>query len=360
MKTSIVLFITFLVLIILFFGLFKPTAKIIQSGECNWVCSEINNCSIDNGEGLKLQFFSDEPQKVIVSSIDSATIDTSGDNTAEITFRSNLAENDYTFYFSAYNEEQKMLVLKDNGNRLIHIRQGEELNETEYIIADSGDFGRIFYLEKIPPYPGNQLLITDVVSQKIFPVTLVDGKAVLSVDNQDYYILKKTATSIMMTWGDGADFGKPGTITIPKIKLNGGDYIQFVDKSALETYNLNNAPETGVVFIDSTGNSVLVPMTVPAGTSRLSIGTPVFLSGKCSENIAQSEYSKLTCQKTYTAFWHLANCNTKNCGTDELNSCKKLLFFLSKEVCASNSMVECAQNPECPEGYGQINKEECS
>jgi len=364
MKIPVSLLILFLIVVLVFaFEFYRPTARIIQANECEWKCKSVGDCSLDNGNGLKLQFLSAGAGKLAIDYTDSVLIDTdeSNDNTARISFTSALSNKEYTFYFSHYDSAKAMPLLEDNMGKIIHVKEGEEIKELEYFIADSGDYGRALYLEKIAPYPGNVLLFTDVASGKVFTLQLENGKGLLQIDGQKYFVTK-TSEGIIVTWGKYADYGETGDLTMmPKIKLTNGSYIAFVDNDVLQQkFNLDISSDAGVIFIDNNNNILLVPIILRTGTKKLVIGNPVFVSGKCAENIKQviGTY-ELICQKNYTTGWHLLNCNTENCRDDEFISCKKLVFILSKEACTANYNITCRENPSCPPGFEVISKKEC-
>ncbi|MBI5148204.1 hypothetical protein HZA33_00825 [Candidatus Pacearchaeota archaeon] len=369
MKITILVFVLFLALILIFLlQVYQPTAKIIAGDECKWKCSRVGDCSMDTGN-VNIEFISDGSGKVIIAGKDSVTVDTeeSMDNTARIRFWGALSYKDYQFYFADYDPVSGIPILADKEGKNIHVTEGEKVNQLEYFLVDSGDYGRIMYIEKIAEYPGDIMMLIDVISGQLFTVKLVNDRALLEIDGQSYYILNKS-DQFVITWGADANYGKTGEVTkIPKIKLKNGNYIEMATQQKIENeFGIQLSSETKdfpVIVYRQDNDAVLVPVILRVGATRIVLGTPIFISGKCSnvqkKNVSGSYSYALSCQKKYTTSWHLSNCNGNNCKGDDFISCKKIIYILSKEACLANYEISCRQNPNCPEGFEEISRTPC-
>jgi len=164
---------------------------------------------------------------------------------ARVTFTTALADKEYTLSYNKDQDTSESTVtprLATSANKTIHIIENESIKVNEYVIINSGDYGRIMYLSDVPGQ--GQLSATS----KIQFVDAVTGENVLgssgltvgtsgqsttNINGQPYYFkLDPTNDSVRITWGSGATYGSAGNaITIsPRIKLKNGEWLAILDR----------------------------------------------------------------------------------------------------------------------------------
>lgn len=208
--------------------------------------------------GLKFEFSSVTPA-LDDESRETILVETSGDTGASVTFNSALAD-EQTFEY-AYGRVRPLLA--DSGNKTIHVIEGEIADEDEYIIVNSGDYGRILEVDSIDVSgeSADSVTFTDALdSSKSWKVDLgTDGNGTLSTDGQTYKV-SADPTHVVITWGSGAGYGIDdfvstnnsinittanitGVITVfPRIKLDSDAWLILATKVRLENKSVIYLP----------------------------------------------------------------------------------------------------------------------
>ena len=181
---------------------------------------------------------------------DKILVDTDNNLNARVTFTSALAgtSGEYTLSFMKDQDSSESTVLPrlaTSGNRTIHVVENETVKLNEYVVINSGDYGRIAQLTQVPSggtisttsdkiqlvdaVTGENLLGTSGLS---LTVTNNKGYATSNIDGQPYYFSVEPTNnqSVRITWGSGAgqeDYGDAKTI-FPRIKLANGEWLSIL------------------------------------------------------------------------------------------------------------------------------------
>ncbi len=193
----------------------------------------------------------------LIPAIDAETrdvikIDTDNNLNAKISFTSALAgtKGEYTLYYAHDSDSSSSTVtpdLNDSSNKKIHVVENESMALNEYVIIDSGDFGRILKLDDVScdGTSSSYVQFADAITSETFKVTTgTDCIGTLSIDGQSYYVQNSSAAGsrVMVQYGDGASetahtAGSAVTV-FPRIKLKNGEWLAF----ARSTDVMNTTP----------------------------------------------------------------------------------------------------------------------
>jgi len=208
---------------------------------------------------------------------DKILVDTDNNLNARVTFTSALAgtSGETTFSFMKDIDSAEGTVtprVANSGNRTIHLQENESVKLNEYMVINSGDFGRIVQLTEGPD--GNAIATTDKIqltdaitgenllgsSGLSWTMSGNEAYATTNVDGQPYYFStdRYDNKSVQITWGAGAgqgDYGTQKTI-FPRIKLKNGGWLAFTTVVNVPTGITVSLPgtetlttyESGVVF----------------------------------------------------------------------------------------------------------------
>lgn len=203
--------------------------------------------------GFKFEFNSIDPMFDSVNR-DRITVRTAG-RSAVADFTSKLVGEEREFIFAHDSH------LADSSNYPIFtVELGEEvtrgMKEYEYIVIDGGDFGRILQVEDVclDYDSGDEVSFRDALTDEMFNVNLNEGQSIMNIDGQTYYINVTDINDpeIRITWGNGADYAKAGSLTVfPKIKLDNGEWIVFLDEVTVKNNTYVNLPGLSVNLVDS-------------------------------------------------------------------------------------------------------------
>ena len=199
--------------------------------------------------GLKLQFATLAPT-LDDASREAITLSAS-DRDLKVKFTSALAGDNGEQEISYLHDDNSATSavsprLADSNNKTIHILEGEEALEDDYIVVNSGDYGRILQIEDISiNYDTNdEVRLKDAISGETFEQTIAgsDGKDSVNIDGQTYYINATGSGStgkLRLTWGTTATFADTGAaITLsPRVKLASGEWIAFLSQTTLSAGN---------------------------------------------------------------------------------------------------------------------------
>jgi hypothetical protein len=186
------------------------------------------------------------------------TIEISTDNAvaARVTFTSGIAgatEKTITFAKDpdlVADSTLSVINLVNDDNKTIHVIEGANAKEDEWIIINAGDKGRIVEVGSIPtPDTGAEVILTDALTGEQFKFSVgVANTTSTNIDGNTYYLTTSGAEdgTVNVTWGTGASGGIPGTISLfPRIKLANGEWMSF-----LKQVTITNGTSYSVPGID--------------------------------------------------------------------------------------------------------------
>jgi hypothetical protein len=169
------------------------------------------------------------------ASYETIKIDAGGDDDATVKFTDDRG-NEKTLSFG--HSVSGTMSLADTGADVIHVYEGAEAAEKEYLVVDSGDFGHVFEVTEIDPADATdtgEVTLKDAFSgtsiTKILPKN--DNDVDWVIDGQTYKlnVSDETIDVIALTWGAGATYGDVGSqVTVfPTIETSKGGLIALVD-----------------------------------------------------------------------------------------------------------------------------------
>lgn len=247
--------------------------------------------------GLKLNFAALNPT-LKDESRDAISINTNGNKDARVKFNTALETSTDSLVYAHNNGSSSTFTpyLADNDGKLIHVKEGEAVYKNQYMVVNSGDYGRIVQLDSVPTgtisQNGATLKMTDAISGKEWVSVTVNttGDAQANADGQTYYFKVANATSdtsnVKITWGAGSGFGTVGdeTTLFPRIKLKDGEWLAFLTQTTLTNSSKYVLPgtealatyESGVTYVNNTGlgssikvGNVNYTVTAPAGQGMI-------------------------------------------------------------------------------------------
>jgi hypothetical protein len=192
--------------------------------------------------GMKVSFAGVTPA-IDDAARDSVVVDTDNQLRMRVTFSSALATGEELFnvlYDYDGSESTVAPVMNMSSGHAIHVVENEEILTGEYMVINSGDFGRIVKLTNVPTgalTANSKIYFQDALTgDQIWTEGLTigtDGNATTNIDGQPYFfrVLNKTAGStVNVTWGAGAGYAVVGTQTTiyPRIKLKSGAWIALL------------------------------------------------------------------------------------------------------------------------------------
>ena len=216
--------------------------------------------------GLKIQF-ADVVPSIEDTSRDSVVVDTDNARNARVAFTSALSgAGTLTFVHDVDTSDSTVSPkLADVANYSIHVIEGENVSLNEYMLVNSGDYGRILKLTSVPTgamQTTSTIQFQDALSgTNIFTgsgltvgsITAVagndGGNSTTNIDGQPYYFRVyngSIGTNVSVTWGSGASYGTPGVVTTisPRIKLAGGEWIAILTGATLTNGTMYSLPGT--------------------------------------------------------------------------------------------------------------------
>jgi hypothetical protein len=131
-----------------------------------------------------------------------------------------------------------------SAGRRIVVKEGQNAYRNDYVIINSGDYGRILVVSNIPLNATNaKIRLTDVITSETFDFeTGIATTGSLNIDGQTYYIaannsgINDAVYTVNLTWGTSASAGNAGTETtlFPRIKLNQSEWFAILYESTVD------------------------------------------------------------------------------------------------------------------------------
>lgn len=210
--------------------------------------------------GLTVQFAGIAPE-LTAATRDKVVINTDNSRNAKVTFTSALAgdSGEKTVYFAHDQDTSDSTVtnlLADSSNYTLHIKEGDEILQNEYVVINAGDYGRIIRLTEVPSgtlETTSKIQFEDVITGKtLFDGGLTvgtDGNASTNIDGNTYQfnVTRNTSTNgVQITWGTSASAGNEGSVVtiFPRIKLAKGGWIAFLGNVTMQTNETGSAINT--------------------------------------------------------------------------------------------------------------------
>jgi hypothetical protein len=225
--------------------------------------------------GLKLSFAAVIPT-LDSTSRESIVIDSDNSRNARVTFTSALADESKLFTFLHDQDTADSTItpiLADTANNTIHVVEGESVELNDYMVVNSGDYGRIIKLTSIPTgalQSTSTIQFQDALTgENIFSgsgLTVgITGNATTSIDGQTYYFTVANGTgavaspsSVKITWGTTSSYdGNTGAATsiYPRIKTKNGGWISILAPVALTDGTTYSLPGTETLTSYEAGNA---------------------------------------------------------------------------------------------------------
>lgn len=215
--------------------------------------------------GLKLQL------ATITPNIDSTTrgkilLNTDNNQYAYITLTTaragSIGEQKLTYVYdnnTASTAVQPLLAhqtISTNNRGLIHVLEGEDALQNDWIIVNQGDAGTILSVEdiSIDTATSGSVTLGDVVTGESQKITLTNSSGVYAKTNHNFFggngytiNVNNAGTTVNVTWSSS------GVKTLfPRIKLKDGGWISFLSETTIP-YNVWNG-STNILFPDGQTN----------------------------------------------------------------------------------------------------------
>ncbi len=209
--------------------------------------------------------------KEVIPSLDNAgrdkiVVDTDNSRNVRATFTDALTGKEHTFNFVHDSDTGESTVTQrfaDSSNYTISGIEGLNISENEYVIVNSGDYGRI--LEFSSSMTGeisstDYITFTDTLSNEEFKVYVGQNKGrasnnTMNIDGQTYYVTLWNSTGrAKVTWGSGATYDSVGDYKsiFPRIKLKNGEWIIFAYNPATREQGLSDMNSRNANFTNGT------------------------------------------------------------------------------------------------------------
>lgn len=239
--------------------------------------------------------FADTNPGLNASNRDSVTIDSDGARNLRATFTTALAGTPATLYFlhdgrsdTSTGSADGNLYMADQSNKTIHTTEGDAVGINEYMVINSGDYGRIIKATSIPTGTlsststiqfSDALTGTSIFSGSGLTVGTT-GNATTNIDGQPYYFMvtNGSTSTVQVTWGALASYGYVGTQTTvaPKVKLANGEWISFLQTTTLKNATTYVLPGYDALTTYETGQAITCPQDVAAATTSKTYGNIVY------------------------------------------------------------------------------------
>lgn len=224
--------------------------------------------------GLKLSFAAVIPS-LDSTSRESIVIDSDNSRNARVTFTSALADESKLFTFLHDQDTADSTItpiLADTANNTIHVVEGQAVELNDYMVVNSGDYGRIIKLTSIPTgalQSTSTIQFQDALTgENIFSgsgLTVgTTGNATTSIDGQTYYFTVANGTgavaspsSVKITWGTSSSYdGAAGAATsiYPRVKTKNGGWISILAPVAITNGTTYSLPGTETLTSYETGS----------------------------------------------------------------------------------------------------------
>lgn len=216
--------------------------------------------------GLKVQF-ADVVPDLNSSTRETIKVDTDNSQYAYVTFTSDRSgvENKLTYVYdnltSASTVEPELASKTISSNKgLIHVYEGENANEDDWIVVNKGDAGTIIEVEDIDIASGDTtgtVTLRDVLSDESQTLTLTNTSGVFTktatfAGETGYTVSANNGgTTVNITWNSGT------RALFPRIKLSNGGWITFLKSTVL-------TPGANVLLPSGTTNLATSGVVIPA------------------------------------------------------------------------------------------------
>jgi len=176
----------------------------------------------------------------MVPASDSASYETielgvGGDDDATVKFTDDRGNMDT---LSFVNSVSGTLSLADSGGDMMYVYEGALVEEKEYLVVDSGDFGHIFEVTQIDPATATdtgEVSVKDAFSGTTITKILPKGTNAVDwvIDGQTYKlnVTDTTTDVVMLTWGSGSGYADVGSsVTVfPTVETSKGALVALTD-----------------------------------------------------------------------------------------------------------------------------------
>ncbi|MBI5148244.1 hypothetical protein HZA33_01040 [Candidatus Pacearchaeota archaeon] len=175
--------------------------------------------------------------------------------------------------------------LADVSNKTIHVVENDTIRLNEYMVVDSGDYGRILQLtdSSTTSSSSDYITFTDAITAENFKVvTGANDRGTLSIDGQTYYVTNMSATQttataggITLNWGGTAGYSNPGgAISVfPRIKLKSGEWLIFATESRANATDIDNDTK---VYLPGTETLYSTISTLSNATANYTVGNIIW------------------------------------------------------------------------------------
>lgn len=217
--------------------------------------------------GMKVSFASVTPG-LDADARENFVVTTDNSRNAKVTFTSAISgiEDTFTFLHDQDTSESTVTpILADTANKTIHIVENDTVAINEYMVINSGDYGRIIKLTSIPTgalQSTSTIQFEDALTgENVFSgsgLTVgTNGQGSTNIDGQPYYFHVNNlsaASTVQITWGSSSADAVPGTVTVaPRIKLKSGAWMAILAPVTLTNGTTYSLPGSDTLSTYETG-----------------------------------------------------------------------------------------------------------
>jgi len=210
---------------------------------------------------------------------DQIVVDTDNNLKASVTFTSALAkeEGQYTLDFAYDNDTSTSTVspilahaaAASSGRNYIHVLEGENAKENDYIVVNEGDKGMILRVDSVSfTYTGsnNKVSLSDIITGTPYSITLNSTGATanaVTIGGGQYFLNNVSTDGVKITWGTGAAAGSVGTYTtlFPRLQLANGEFMAIVAPTNITNGTAYILPNGGDTLDTTAGTANIANLT---------------------------------------------------------------------------------------------------
>lgn len=273
------------------------------------------------------------------------TLRTSGRN-AYVGFKTGLSNEYKEIVFVHDNSDSSSsaaLGLNDSAGKKIYVNEGERAGINEYLLINSGDYGRIIRLIVVPSgalTSTSYIRFEDVMTGEwIFSgdgLTVgTTGTASTNLNGQPYYfhVANSTTTpTVSVTWGEGSAPNDAGSSVESNVKIKLGENIWLI------LNDINGLPTTTLPSITVTNGSDEIVLNIESNLTsaakQMEISDIVYSVGSVGKNI------EIACPDVCHTNW--VNYNTSCKSNDMIDS-----YFVDSSACNSTSSMPSNASMSC-------------